>query len=104
MKKNKFQVLFCFYCASKSRRLYLKNCIDSLTKFKTNLETSYLVIDGSPKDQLEKNRKIFAKIKDVSYIEDGEPNPIKRLARNLKYIRSDYVLWLLEDCLFLQQV
>jgi hypothetical protein len=95
-------ILFCFYCASKSRRLYIKSCFKSLFQGTDLNKIPVVVLDGSPVDEVEKNRLIFKSLDKIEYVVDSEINPIKRMAVNSHYIKSNYVLWLLEDCIFIQ--
>lgn len=101
-KNSEFTILFCFYCASKSRRLYIKSCFKSLFQGNNLNNVPVVVIDGSPVDEVKKNRLVFNNLNQINYVVDSEKNPIKRMAKNSSYIKSKYVLWLLEDCVFIQ--
>ena len=101
-KNNELTILFCFYCASKSRRLYLESCLESLFNGTDLNKIPVVVLDGSPADQIEENRLVFRSLKKIDYIVDSEKNPIKRMAENSQRIKTKYVLWLLEDCVFIQ--
>lgn len=110
MKKSEIDhlitILFTFYCDDSFRRKYLRACLKSLNnalKKDDKDQINILVIDGSPLDEVSKNKFVFdneiTQI-DVTYEFDNTQNPNKRISNHLKKFKSKYVLRLLEDCVF----
>ena len=94
MKKSEIDhlitILFTFYCDDSFRRKYLRACLKSLNnalKKDDKDQINILVIDGSPLDEVSKNKFVFdneiTQI-DVTYEFDNTQNPNKRISNHLK--------------------
>ena len=94
-------IFFTFYCDSDIRRKYLELCVKTLFAGKENNNIEILVVDGSPSKDYVLNKKIFTGLSKVRYFHDAESNPFKRCAKYLPEIKTDYVLRLLEDVVFI---
>jgi hypothetical protein len=93
-------IFFTFYCDSDIRRKYLEMCVKTLFAGIENNNFEMLIVDGSPYQDYVLNKKIFTGFSKVRYIHDTESNPFKRCAKYLPEIKTEYVLRLLEDVIF----
>ena len=98
---KEFTLLFSFFCESEIRRKYLDLCVKSLFEKMENYEIPVLVIDGSSKNHLLKNKEVFKNIYNLTYIEDSEKNQLKRIANNINFVQTKYLFRVLEDCVFI---
>jgi hypothetical protein len=92
---------FTFVCENDIRREYIKIAINTLFQEYKKIDIPVMVVDGSSKNEFIENRKIFKKIKNLSYIHDEQANPFKRCHKYLDFIKTNFVLRLLEDAAFL---
>lgn len=98
MKYN-FTIFFTFFADGNIRRKYIEMALDSLFK-KTDKDIPVIVIDASSKKDLIKNKKLFKDLSNLEYIHDQDNNPFTRCNKYLHLIKTDYVLRLLEDCVY----
>ena len=101
MDLSDITIVFTYYCKGDIRRKYLQLCLESVFGENNPHNIPILVVDGSPPEDAEQNRRLFDGLNNVEYIIDGNQNPFIRCQKFFKEIKTPYILRLLEDCIYL---
>lgn len=101
MNLSDITIVFTFYCNGDVRRKYIQLCLKSVFGENNPHNIPILVVDGSPADDAQKNKTFFDDLKNVEYIIDETENPFVRCKKYFNKIKTQYVLRLLEDCVYL---
>ena len=98
--KDDFTIFFTFFADGDVRRKYIEIALKTL--FVKNLKDIPIVaIDASSRSYTKKNKDLFLKFSNLTYINDQEVNPFKRCEKYLHYIKTPFILRLLEDCAYI---
>ena len=97
---SNFTIFFTFFADGDVRRKYVELAVKPLHE-KTDKSFPLLVIDASNKEDSKKNKQLFSGFKNLTFINDTEVNPFVRCKKYLNLIETDFVLRLLEDCVYI---
>jgi len=97
---HKFTIFFTFFADGAIRRKYIELAIKPLLE-QTDKTIPIIVVDSSSQIYSVQNKALFSGFSNLIYIHDTEKNPFKRCEKYLSLIKTDFVLRLLEDCVYI---